>query len=266
MFSIFFQSKILLFLSSMMVQKINNNTVKFIASLKDKKNRQKHGCFVAEGVKIADEFLSSSIVVKTIVALPGWVEGRALPTGVVVYEATPQLLKKISSLTQPNEVLLVCEIPEMKVNAERLKENLSVMLDGIRDPGNMGTIIRIADWFGIGHVICSDDCVDVYNSKVVQSAMGSLARVNVAYTDLLQLTRTLKQYKLPIYAAHLNGDDVRHVKPGKNGILMIGSESHGISEKLCALADNKIKIPLFGKAESLNAAIAAAILCYEFRR
>jgi len=171
----------------------------------------------------------------------------------------------MSALSAPNQVLGVFEIlqPELKIN--RLKEKLVLALDDLRDPGNLGTVIRVADWFGINDILCSHNCVDVYNPKVVQSTMGSLARVAVYYCDLESVLQNLS----PVYATVLNGKNVYAEKLSDKGVILIGNESHGISAELLSKVTHAqaISIPNFSpKADSLNAAIATSIFCSEFRR
>jgi len=181
-------------------------------------------------------------------------------------------LKKISSLTTPNEVLAICAIPENKLNVSELKNKLTLVLDDIRDPGNLGTIIRIADWFGIENIICSLETVDIYNPKVVQATMGSIARVNVFYEDLKTIfLEALTKNNFPIYGTVLNGENIFEKSLTSNGFIVIGNESNGISIELLPLINEKISIPTFSvnetnSVESLNAAIATAIVCTEFKR
>ena len=167
-------------------------------------------------------------------------------------------LKKISVQSNPNQVLAVCNYFKEKKSSFDFKKNFSLYLDDIRDPGNLGTIIRIADWFNIENIICSNNCVDCYNPKVVQATMGSLTRVNIFYLDLVSFIQKNKNKK--IYAATLSGSSVLDHPKIKEGIILIGNESKGIHEDLLVLATNKITIPRFGHAESLNAAVATGII------
>ena len=176
---------------------------------------------------------------------------------------------KISQLTTPQNVLGIFNIPDISINNLSLSGALTLMLDDIKDPGNMGTIIRIADWFGIKQIICSPESVDIYNPKVVQGSMGSIARVNVAYANLLDILQN-KSENIPVYGALLDGENIYKTTLEPSGIIIIGNESEGISENLLPHISKKIMIPSFNtnlqKAESLNAAIAAGIICAEFRR
>jgi len=173
-------------------------------------------------------------------------------------------IEKISTLKTPQEVIGLVKIPIWPtLNYSSLKNKFSLVLDNIQDPGNMGTIIRTADWFGITDMICSEDTVDVYNPKVVQATMGSLARVNVYYTNLAQ---ALPQIKLPVFGAMLDGENIYNTTFGAGGLLVMGNEGNGISADIERLITTKITIPRVGQAESLNVAIATAILCSEIKR
>lgn len=173
-------------------------------------------------------------------------------------------LNKVSSLSTPQDVIAQIKIPEWPVlNHNELKGRFSLVLDGVQDPGNMGTIIRIADWFGINDIICSEDTVDVYNPKVVQASMGSLARVKVHYTGLSVF---LTAIKLPVYGALLDGESIYDTDFGTEGLLLMGNEGNGIRPEIQKLATKAITIPRIGKAESLNVAIATSLFCYEIGR
>jgi len=173
-------------------------------------------------------------------------------------------IEKISTLKTPQEVIGLVKIPIWPtLNYDNLRQRFSLVLDNIQDPGNMGTIIRTADWFGIADIICSEDTVDVYNPKVVQATMGSLARVNVHYASLAQV---LPQIKLPVFGAMLNGENIYNTTFGNEGLLVMGNEGNGISADIERLITTKITIPRAGEAESLNVAIATAILCSEIKR
>lgn len=234
---------------------------KYIQSLQHKKFRDEFGVFTAEGPKVVLELLDSrEFPCKEIFALPRWLENNAQllerhSIGQVI-EVKDFELEKISALQQPNNVLAVFAKKEQDTTP-LLDKKITLMLDTIQDPGNMGTIIRTADWFGIGNIICSADCADMYNNKVVQSTMGSLARVNIIYT---QLDNFIRQHDIPLFAAAMDGEDVRTLGKLPEGIIVIGNEGKGISEAIFSLATQKINIPRLGEAESLNAAIAAGII------
>jgi RNA methyltransferase, TrmH family len=231
--------------------------VKYTQSLSQKKQRDADRVFVAEGPKIINELLSEpSIELKEIFALKQWlVTHNKLPSE-RVHEIDEVMLGRLSFLTTPNQVLGIFGMPDTK--PLQLKGNVSLMADGIQDPGNMGSVIRCADWFGIRQVICSRDCADVFNPKTVQSTMGSVARVNVYYEDLASL---LHQHKdIDVYATTLGGKNLNEMKPLKEGIIVIGNESKGISKELIELSTHQVTIPKKGNAESLNAAVATGIV------
>lgn len=232
--------------------------IKYIQSLGQKKLRDNESVFIAEGPKIIDELLSSSVArILGIYAVKNWIEDhRHLAGKHDLIEVSEDELGKISQLTTPNQVLAVLQqFPPAEI---AVKNNISLMLDTIQDPGNLGTIIRIADWFGISQVICSQECADIYNPKVVQSTMGSIARVKVLYT---QLAEWLDQHKdVRVYGAVLEGQDIRSANKIHEGVVLIGNESKGISDELMQRLNARITIPRMGKAESLNAAVATGII------
>lgn len=220
--------------------------------------RDAEGVFVAEGPKIINELLRSPhIRLRQLFAVQEWIDAHpghpALPLTTTV---TEQELERISSLTTPHQVTGIFQQP-VYTKAPDLHNRISLMLDTIQDPGNLGTIIRCADWFAIGHVICSPDSADIFNPKVVQASMGSIARVRVICEDLLPF---IHHHKIPVYASTLNGTDIRQLPAIKEGIILIGNESRGIHESLLAAASHRITIPRKGEAESLNAAVATGIM------
>jgi TrmH family RNA methyltransferase len=233
---------------------------KYIRSLSQQKYRKEHNVFIAEGDKIAREWLASEEMVQMIVGVQEWIDANQSlihkhPTA-SVHIVSEAELGTISLLQTPNQVLLVVgrtpQYPELEL------KGWCIALDDLQDPGNMGTIIRIADWFGIKDIVCSPNCVEAYNPKVVQAAMGGHLRVAIHTADLQAV---LKDTKLPVFAATLGGKSVYEMKRMKAGILVIGNESKGISEAIQALATEKITIPKKGGAESLNAGVSAGILC-----
>ena len=182
-------------------------------------------------------------------------------------------LKKISDLKTPNKVLAIVEAPQYQIDEHQLTNSLSLVLDSINDPGNLGTIIRIADWFGINHVFCSEDTVDVFNSKVIQSTMGSFVRVKVFYRDLKELLSSYQNTNnFRIYGSFLEGESIYASSLNNKGFIIMGSESHGISKELEEFVDQRIYIPGFSidenqePSESLNVSVATGIICSEFRR
>ena len=233
--------------------------IKYIQTLGQKKFREQEGLFIAEGPKLVKELLEAdAIAVKEVYALKEWVDNNpVLSANIIITEISEQELEKISQLATPNKVLAI--VQQYEVSGEiTTKDSIILALDNIQDPGNLGTIIRIADWFGIKQIVCSLDSADMYNPKVVQSTMGSIARVNVFYTDLKEWLGAQKN--IPIYAASLNGENITIIKKINEGIIIIGNESKGISDEIMKLAKVRITIPAKGKAESLNAAVATGII------
>lgn len=241
---------------------LSKTHTKYIQSLQHKKSRDEHGLFIAEGPKVVMDLLNSHKFICTeIFALDKWIaeQGKTLSMlkGTEITAVQEFELQKISALSTAHEVLAIFEKKEPQPLFDPASK-LTLALDTIQDPGNLGTIIRIADWFGIENIVCSAGCADMYNSKVVQSTMGSLGRVNVVYTNLAAWLEKNSQVK--IYAASLEGKDVRTLGKLKEGILIIGNEAHGISDAIMELVHERITIPRIGEAESLNAAVAAGII------
>jgi len=240
---------------------ISKSQTKYIQSLHHKKFRDEEQAFIAEGEKVVAELLQADVFVcKQLTALPEWLLAneklikKYAPAEVL--EVKEYELEKISALTTPNKVLAV--FSKAKEPSVAVAGKITLVLDEIKDPGNLGTIIRIADWFGISSVVCSRNSADVYNPKVVQSTMGSLARVNVLYVDLHEWLNQHKKVKT--YAATLNGTSIKNLKNIKEAIVIIGNESKGISDEVMQFVNEKITIPAVGHAESLNAAVATGII------
>ncbi len=260
---------------------ISKNKIKYIHSLELKKNRNKEGKFVAEGHKVVGDLLALQTA-DLIVATPDWLQGKHFGTETEVIEVTEEELKKVSFLQHPQQVLAVFrqepyapkgntdEPLHLGYDLNHFNANeLSLALDGVQDPGNLGTIIRIADWFGISHIYCSEDTADVYNPKVVQATMGSIARVKVEYGDLPGLIDSLPD-GIPVYGTLLDGDNIYEQPLENRGIIVMGNEGKGISPTLAKRVNHRLLIPNFPEgratADSLNVAIATAITCSEFRR
>jgi TrmH family RNA methyltransferase len=238
---------------------LNKNQLKLITSLQQKKYRIKYNLFVAQGTKVVSEFLNSNFELNQLFC----VDNSAYKNYENVTLISHVELKKISTLKNPNNVVALFKIPNTKT---LLNDGLLVALDSINDPGNLGTIIRLCDWFGVKQLICSTTTVDCYNAKVVQASMGSLTRVSIIYTDL---ELYLKNTSLPKYATLLNGDNVYKTKLPKNAVLVMGNEANGISDSIVKLVNKNLTIPRFGnlqQTESLNVATATAILLSEFKR
>ncbi len=239
---------------------LSKNQIKFITSLQQKKYRFQNRLFIAEGVKVVNELINSSFELEKLYCT----EDHGLSLGNYEPEIiTEKELLKISGLSTPNKVLGLFKIPSVP----KIKmEGLILALDDINDPGNLGTIIRLCDWFGVQSLVCSKNTVDCFNPKVVQATMGSLARVLISYVDLDEF---LRETSLPIYGATMDGENISSVSLEKNAILIMGNESHGLSNEIEALVTKKITIPKFTKSrdiDSLNVATATAIILNEFRR
>ena len=237
---------------------LSKSQIKLITSLRQKKYRKQHGLFVVEGIKTINELLQSNFKLKYLYT----VESFNIDAINEIFISDDDL-KRISFLTNPNKALALFEIPD----TEKIDESkLIIALDDVRDPGNLGTIIRLCDWFGIMDLVCNIGTVDCYNPKVVQATMGSITRVNVTY---LHLSEFLTQHKNTAYGAFMDGKNVYNTPLPNKGILVLGNEANGISKAVEDLIENKIAVPRFGNlvgAESLNVATAAAILLSEFRR
>ncbi len=235
--------------------KLSKNEVNFIQSLCHKKHRQTEGLFIAEGVKLVEEIIQSHFKLKKIYATSKWAATNT-HLGDVLCIISEDDLHRISSLQTSHQVLALVEQPTAQTVLP-FAQKQSLVLDGIQDPGNFGTIIRIADWFGIHQIICSHTTVELYNPKVIQSTMGSFIRVPVSYGNLTEL---LKNVSIPIYGALLSGENIYKIPKPTEGILVIGSEGKGIGAELLPLITNPVTIPRIGGAESLNAAVATGIL------
>jgi TrmH family RNA methyltransferase len=244
---------------------LSKSQINSLKSLQQKKFRREQGFFLVEGHKSIAEFVGSPYRIDTVYHTPVF-DSKVLNLSqkINLCEISVTDLEKISSLKTPQEVVAKIAVPDWPgLSQNELKGRFSLILDGIQDPGNMGTIIRIADWFGIQHIICSEDTVEAYNPKVVQASMGSLARVKVHYVDLGGF---LSKIQLPIFGALLNGDNIYTTDFGGEGLVIMGNEGNGIRPEIEKLITLAITIPRIGKAESLNVAIATALFCSEISR
>lgn len=251
---------------------ISKKQIQYINSLKTNKFRKVHQKFITEGPKLLEELLNSSFEIDTIYATEQWIEKNSgnISGLIEVIKISAKELDRISALKSPNQVLSVVNMQVNKSIPASIFSDLILVLDEIKDPGNMGTIIRTVDWFGIKNIVCSDDSVDIYNPKVVQATMGSITRVNVYYTILKDFFQNIHD-STKVYGAFPDGENLYNIEPDNKGIILIGNESRGISDSLYRFVTDRITIPAFGgknelKAESLNASVATAILCSEFRR
>ena len=231
--------------------------VKYIQSLSHKKQRDEDGVFIAEGPKIINELLGApGVELVELYATEDIIASLPVKDGSMIIETDIRSLEKISFLSTPNQVIGIFKKPIPQ--PLELKGNISVMLDNIQDPGNMGSIVRTAEWFGVSQIICSRNCADVFGPKTVQSTMGSIARVNVVYAELPAFL--LANTATRAYAATLSGENLNEMTALGEGIIVIGNESKGISKEILSLVSYRITIPRKGRAESLNAAVAAGII------
>lgn len=239
---------------------VSKNQIKLITSLQQKKYRFANKLFFAEGVKVIQELVQSNFELEHLYTTQNDFEEVSDARKTLIHESD---LKKISVLATPNSCLAVFKMPAEK---KIIESGLILALDSIRDPGNLGTILRLCDWFGINQILCSKETVDIYNPKVVQATMGSVARVNVSYINLKEF---VVQTKLPVFGTFMDGNNIYKSILPQEGIIIMGNEANGISEELEKLVKNRLTIPRFGnlqKTESLNVATATAIILSEFRR
>lgn len=248
---------------------LGKNRISTIQKLHQKKFRMQENLFIAEGSKIVPEILRSDFGTSQVIATQSWIDkNQEILQGQIVEVALPQDLEKISTLSTAPEVLAICNIPE-ETMPEYSPGSFILLLDAIRDPGNLGTIIRLADWFGVGAIVASPDCVEWTNPKVIQASMGSFLRIRPQYSDLQMFIERLPK-QCAIMAADLDGENLYTSSFAPQGCLILSSESHGLSEYLESLVNAKLHIPRgldsTGQTESLNVATAAAIFLGEFTR
>lgn len=245
---------------------ISKAKLKYIRSLELKKNRKSEGVFVAEGPKLFEE-LSGKFELVYLCATQEWADMHPEFNVDIV---TEDELKRASSQEHPQQVLAIFRQPQYDVvPSEAVKSNLCLALDDVQNPGNLGTIIRLSDWFGIEHIFCSQGCADLYNPKVVQSTMGGMARVKIHYCNLPQMIASLPE-NTPIYGTFLDGEDLYSKDLQQRGLIIMGNEGNGVSDEVAKLVTERLYIPNYPKgketSESLNVAIATAVICAEFRR
>ena len=238
---------------------ITKNQIKYIRGLSLKKNRMKEQCFIVEGEKSLYELLDSSFEVVELFAIKDWInENKDVFEKVQVISLKE--LEKISNLKSPNKVLAIVKIRKQKII--RHKSGVILVLDDINDPGNLGTIIRMCDWFGVKQIVCSENTVDIYNPKVVQATMGSLFRVNVLYVNLVKY---LSKVNAPIYGSYMKGENIKNTNSERNSHLVMGNEANGISPEVSKFITDRVAIKnIGGTTESLNVAVATSILLHEF--
>lgn len=249
------------------MEKLSKNKLRHLLSFTKKKARDEQNLFLAEGNKLVRDLLPY-FHCNTIVGTTDFFEKEEIKLNIDCYVASKDELERLSLTRTPQSVWALFERRNHKLNLPELKEKLSLALDGVQDPGNLGTIIRVADWFGIENIICSNNCVDLYNPKVIQATMGGIARVKIHYTDLVKFLDSVKG--LPIYGTFLEGDIIYNTTLSSNGIIVMGNEGNGITEEVGELITQKLFIPNYPSnrktSESLNVAVATSIVCSEFRR
>ncbi len=252
---------------------ISRTKAKFILSLQKKKVRDEEGFFIIEGDKIVREFLAAKIRLSSVIAKAEFL--KSLPDDLTGYageitEVSYEELKHISTLKTPHNAMAVVPIPENNMDVTGITSSLTVALDSVQDPGNLGTIIRAAVWFGIRNIVCSRNCVDVYNPKVIQATMGAILHVNVFYCDLVPFLSQALEYKMQVFGTLLEGTSIYEHELDSKGIILLGNESKGISEDLMPFITAKITIPGAQRAvpgiESLNVGMAASVVFSEFMR
>lgn len=246
---------------------LSKNKIKYIHSLELKKNRKEEHAFVAEGHKLVGDLLGH-FPCKLLVATHAWLERNPGVKADEIIEVTQEELTRASLQKAPQEVLAVFEQPTYEMDASVVSQNLCLALDDVQDPGNLGTIIRLADWFGIEHIFCSQGTVDVYNPKTIQATMGALARVKLHYCHLPSFIASLKD--TPVYGTFLDGENMYGKNLSEHGLIVMGNEGNGISDEVGKLVNERLYIPNYPPhretSESLNVAIATSVICAEFRR
>ncbi len=252
---------------------LSRNQIKYLSSLKIKKFRRIHRQFLVEGDKIVKDLIhNNQAYIRQLVATPAWLSENRIsisPHIQEIVEAEPADMKRISSLETPPPVMAVLDIPEIQYDPEEVSVSVSIALDTIQDPGNLGTIIRTADWFGIRNIFCNESCADCYNPKVVQASMGAILHVGIHYVDLTEFLAGFSgKPDFTVYGTYMDGIPVMSVTPAKQGIIVFGNESRGISAEITPCIGQRLTIPpgttKQGRVESLNVSSAVAIVCNAF--
>jgi RNA methyltransferase, TrmH family len=269
----YINNKFIILMPNTLSMALSKNKTQFILSLQRKKTRDEERVFLVEGDKVVREFIQAGREVITLIAKPEFIAGIPSHVSNRIEEVIPvtyEELKKVSSLKTPHNAMAVVRMPEIILNPLKVIENLTVALDFIQDPGNLGTIIRAAAWFGIKDIICSSSCVDVYNTKVVQATMGAIMNVDVHYTVLEEFLGVINKNNIEVYGTLLDGESIYNADLNGKGVILLGNESKGISKELIPFVTKKIMIPKFTDAvagiDSLNAGMAASIVLSEFAR
>jgi TrmH family RNA methyltransferase len=247
---------------------LSKNKIKYIKGLSNKKTRQEENTFVAEGPKTVSD-LMTGMKARTLIATHEWLDMHCSLNAVDIIEVTDEELRKASLMQHPQDVIALFDIPRYDINTDVITDKLCLALDGVQDPGNLGTIIRIADWFGITDIYCSPNTADAWNPKTVQSTMGSLARTHIYYTELAPLIDSLPE-ETPVYGTMLDGDNIYEAQLADRGLIVMGNEGNGISDEIARRIRKKLLIPSFPPkretADSLNVAIATAVTVATFRQ
>ena len=248
---------------------LSKNKIKYIRSLELKKNRKEEHAFLAEGNKLVNDLINH-FSCQLLVATKEWLQSHPHLQAAEIIEVTHEELSRASLLKTPQEVLAVFEQPHYEFDANVTEQSLCLALDDVQDPGNLGTIIRIADWFGIEHIFCSSGTADVYNPKTIQATMGAIARVKLHYCNLPDFLKSASQKNTPIFGTFLDVENIYTQELPANGIIIMGNEGNGISKQIAEMVTHRILIPNYPQgcetSESLNVAVATAIVCAEFRR
>ena len=250
---------------------LSKNKIKFINSLKLKKFRDSNSMFIAEGNKLVEELISSGLTIHFLIYTSKWGHKFEIATNIKeLIETDENGINKISQLKTPPDVIAIAQFPEYSFSIAEIRSQLSLVLDDIQDPGNLGTIIRLADWFGIENFICSTNTVDMFNPKVVQASMGALLRVKVHYLDLQKFFNEIAADNIPVFGTYMNGENIYKSQLPDKGLIVMGNEGNGISPNIEPFISSKIAIPNFANktqsSESLNVAVATGIILSEFKR
>ncbi len=250
---------------------LSKQVTKIVQNLEKKKFREKYNLFKVEGEKLVRELLLSGQKIHTILATPEWIEqNRKALSNVRVTETSKKEISTISDFQSLPDVIALAEIPAYTFDPEETRESLTIVLNGIQDPGNLGTILRVADWFGVRHILCDKECAGVYNPKCVQASMGAIFRVKTFYMDLPLMLQKLKKENFPVFGTFLDGENIYQAPLSRKGLIVMGNEGKGISKEIAQLTDIKLTIPSFAvgedTSESLNVGVATGIILSEFRR
>lgn len=250
---------------------LSKQVTKIVQNLEKKKFRDKYNLFKVEGTKLVGELLRSPLTLRHLIAFPEWIEAhRTQLSGLSVLEATPQEMHAVSNFQSLPEVIALAEIPDHPYRREEVQGTLALALNGIQDPGNLGTILRVADWFGVRHILCDHDCAGAYNPKCVQASMGAIFRVRPYYLDLPAALQELKSGEYPLFGTFLDGENIYTASLPPGGVIVMGNEGKGIAPEIAPLTDRRLTIPGFAATEeateSLNVSVATGIILSEFKR